>query len=130
AQTGHVLESVRFGLYTADIIDENQCASFFTVEIEDMDCMTTGIAEWTSQGIHILPNPIIDSRFILDLGGVSPDRLEVELIDITGKLVDRWALQYPTERTELYFHDQHTEGIYMLRMSDAQRSITQKVIIR
>jgi PKD repeat protein len=129
-QTGNVLSQVRFGIYTAEIEDVNDCIAFFTSEVEEAACSTTGLQMLDQATWRIFPNPIQDGVFTLDLGDGTLEGLEISLLDITGQVVERWSRINLHGQQEFAMRSTHAEGIYFLRLSDAESSITRKVIIR
>ncbi|NND94253.1 MAG: T9SS type A sorting domain-containing protein [Flavobacteriales bacterium] len=129
-QMGDVLENVRFGIYTAEIADENNCMAFFTVEVEEVECAVTSVEEFTSTNLRIYPNPITGGHFNLEIGRNFYDIVNVSLIDITGKEVQHWTLNAVSGVELLEISNKITEGIYLIQMNDGHKTITNKIIIR
>jgi PKD repeat protein len=132
ATTGSSLAGVSFGIYTAEITDENQCQGLRTVEIEDLDCVgTTGIEELNKIEINmsVYPNPVSGLDFTIAIETTMNEPLDMFLMDITGKTILVDQLSPGVESHRVLLDGNEAEGIYMLQLSNGTITTTKRIVI-
>ena len=90
---------------------------------------TTGFVKQNIENldINIFPNPSINI-IAIQVGQIVLNPLNVDLIDISGKLINR--VQINAGSTIAYFDVQTVyEGAYFIKISNSKKSIIRKVII-
>lgn len=90
---------------------------------------STGIseAEFNGMEVSIFPNPTSD-LIAVQIDGLTHEDLQVDLLDITGKLVSTTVLS--KGRTIAYFDVETVyEGTYIVHISANGHSMTQKIVI-
>ncbi|MDP5171647.1 MAG: YHYH protein [Bacteroidia bacterium] len=90
---------------------------------------STGISDEAFQALNIsiYPNPSSDILAV-QLGGLNQSDLNVELVDLTGKLISSTVIKKGS--TIAYFDVQTVyEGTYLISVSDARNRSTKKVVI-
>ncbi len=131
ATEGNSLSGVSFGIYTAEITDENQCQGLTAIEIDDLDCEgTTAIEELPiGIGMNIYPNPIPGTNFTISLDRSIDRVMNMIIMDITGKtiMVDRLRPGITEHRVAL--DGTEAEGIYLLQLTDGVSTSTERIVI-
>lgn len=90
---------------------------------------TTGINKTTLSdlNINVFPNPVVD-LIAVQIGRVTNDNIQVQLFDITGKLIQEKNIN--TGATIAYFDTQTLyNGTYILKFSDGQNTISKKIVV-
>lgn len=76
--------------------------------------------------VSVYPNPSIDGRFTLELQGLN-GTVNVDVLDVYGRMIQRESMQSaPVANLEI----KAGSGIYLLRVSDSEKVLTQRVIVR
>ncbi|MGK0233236.1 MAG: hypothetical protein ACI9VJ_000506, partial [Salibacteraceae bacterium] len=89
-----------------------------------------GVSEtiFNELNITIFPNPAAD-LIAVQLGSLVFDELQVELFDISGKLIKSTNIKKGS--TIAYFDVQTVyEGVYLVKISNNKKSVIKKVIIK
>jgi hypothetical protein len=77
--------------------------------------------------INVFPNPVVD-LIAVQIGRVINDNIQVQLFDITGKLVQEKSINKGT--TIAYFDTQTLyNGTYILKFSDGKNVISKKIVV-
>ncbi|MEM9023603.1 MAG: T9SS type A sorting domain-containing protein, partial [Bacteroidota bacterium] len=90
---------------------------------------TVGIEDEAAEAINVsvFPNPASD-LIAIQFSGIVQERLQVDLLDVTGKLVNQTVIN--SGQTIAYFDVQTLyAGSYMVRINSSQGAITRKVVI-
>ncbi|MEM7659419.1 MAG: YHYH protein [Bacteroidota bacterium] len=83
--------------------------------------------EISGLGLTVFPNPTSD-LIAIQVNGLVETGLDIQLVDITGKLVDRTSI--PHGSTIAYFDVQTVyEGTYLIVITDGKEKLTRKVVI-
>ena len=91
---------------------------------------TTSISEneLNQLNISVFPNPAND-LLVIQVGNLVKYDLEVQLFDITGKLINKSRIN--TGSTIAYFDTQTLyDGIYIIKVSNGEMQTTKKIIIK
>src|ERR1043165_3990233 len=112
------------GNYTVEITDNNGCSassSSTNVVVSGIENVEAG------QPYVIFPNPASD-LIAVQLKKVVKENCEVELFDITGKLVQRTSVY---QGSTIAYFDTRTlySGDYLIRINMADRSYSRKILI-
>ncbi len=117
------------GTATLKVRGMNDCGyGAFSEEltIDVMDC--TSIGENESPVISIYPNPVND-LLIVDLKGFGPSGIDISIVNILGTSVHVERIDASTEKLRLKT-EYWPEGIYFLRVSGQNNTVTKKIIIQ
>ncbi len=131
AQTGEILENARFGIYSAEITDENLCEGLQVLEIEDALCLgaSTGVNDIEGISLGISPNPVVNGSFSLAYSGYRGKQVQIIMLDITGKTVMTRMLGPTVTEQRIELNDNISEGVYLLQLSDGLQAVTERVMI-
>jgi hypothetical protein len=109
-------------------VSENRKVNIIS-EITTVYNGTSGLSEtrFGNLNISIFPNPATD-LIAIQVAGLVNEKLEVELFDISGKLVSSSQIR---EGSTIAYFDLQTiyEGIYLVKISNEKLSISEKVVI-
>lgn len=88
---------------------------------------STGMNEIEGLDINVFPNPASD-LIAIQIAGMISENLEVELIDITGKVIKKATISPGS--TIAYFDIQAVySGTYIVRISDKTSAFTERIVI-
>lgn len=93
---------------------------------------TPDLAYDQNQGMNVYPNPFSGAAHI-DLQLSESGEVSLELFDLSGKMVDRADLGYQFNGVETVVYTPNVElleGVYLMKVSTAKESYTQKVVYR
>lgn len=84
--------------------------------------------EFNDMNINVFPNPASD-LIAIQIGGLVKESLEIELVDLTGRVVDR--TQINSGQTIAYFNVETIySGTYIVRLSTSNFTTIRKVIVQ
>ncbi len=84
-------------------------------------------SDFDNMAISVYPNPASD-LVAIQIGGLVQEDLTVELIDVTGRLIQQSKIN--AGQTIAYFDVQTVyDGIYLIKVSNDQYSTTKKVVV-
>jgi hypothetical protein len=123
AQTTQTATGLQSGIvYTVTVIDANGCLvsgeSSFSVSTNSISSLNE---------LNIAPNPSTGS-FIVDLRLDESKLIEIDVLDITGKLI-REAAQEASSTTFNFNLEDAPAGMYFINITVGQESMTQKVVL-
>ena len=90
---------------------------------------TSGISEsaFLALDVRVFPNPSSD-LIAVQAGGMVTEKLEIELIDLTGRLISKSSILAGS--TIAYFDVQTVyAGTYLIRISSAEHSLVKKIVV-
>jgi subtilisin-like proprotein convertase family protein len=118
------IEDLGVGCYELKVLNlDSGCELDTIICVDDLTSILSGL---TSEEVYIYPNPVND-RLYLDFQDQSGEILQVELIDITGKV--SYKVEKPASEQRLEIRtDIFPEGLYALRVSGD--SLKKNLVIR
>jgi len=106
-----------------DSIPEN---TFDSLGFHNCDCTTFGFGEnRVYSNVHIYPNPVINGEF--SIKAEEPIE-EIEIIDISGKLIELVILDGRTERIELNLNE-NVKGFYLVNIKLSSGQVQSKKLL-
>jgi hypothetical protein len=97
----------------------------------------TATRPFTGAGIErfqlkVAPNPFsIRTRITLPMHSALPPTVQLEIMNIQGRVIEQLRIDRDLLKTGYYWEaQQHTKGVYILRMTQKAQSFTKKIIIQ
>lgn len=87
------------------------------------------IDEVENQTIHLFPNPVKDGKLNVSLKGFDLDKTDIEIYSLTGSLVHKEIIKNKTN-SGFVLHLGIDAGLYLVKISDGGKSVTQKLIVQ
>ena len=84
--------------------------------------------QWSADSEGIYPNPVVDGHVSIRLPIASQDTLELQLVDLTGKVIRRQQLKGHSEVS--FSVEGVLSGTYLLTVTTPQQRWTRRLIIR
>ncbi len=100
-------------------------ASFEMPPADVLDCSELSVNDSKVSSLQMFPNPVKDKVYFTD--SKLDKNFEVEIIDVTGRLVSTKALKVEGNRTSLDTSTL-TPGVYIIKIKNGQETVTKKLI--
>jgi hypothetical protein len=98
----------------------------YTIEVIDD---TASLDNDTFEGFNLYPNPS-DGNFNLQFDTRSSDRIELQLFDVTGRLVRELLFTNVASRfSESISFENIVKGVYLLKIKNGTNQTTRKLVI-
>ena len=102
---------------------------FLSTGIEVIDD-TASLDNDTFDGFNLYPNPS-NGNFNLQFDTSSPDRIELQLFDLTGRLVKELLFTNTATRfSERISFENTAKGVYLLKIKNGNKQTAKKLIIK
>jgi hypothetical protein len=113
--------------------DPTSCMTGQDAEVEDYTIEviddTASLDNDTFEGFNLYPNPS-DGNFNLQFDTRSSDRIELQLFDITGRLVRELLFTNVASRfSESISFENIVKGVYLLKIKNGTNQTTRKLVI-
>ena len=123
--TGVDYSTMLFGLST---LPEYLGTNFFSINNDFFPLPTLNLKEHNIlQNIIIYPNPTSD-RLNIHFGGLNNQDLEVELLDLQGKIIQRTKINKGQTIGNFDIHNVYS-GVYFVKFSYNGKNLSRKIII-
>ena len=128
-----ILGSTKMRVSTRYNTDPSSCMNNVDGEVEDYTINvvddTASIDDFVFEGFNLYPNPS-DGKFNLMFDTVSSDFVQLQLFDITGRLIREIRYQNITQRfSESISFDSTSAGFYLLKITNGTKQTTRKIVI-
>lgn len=107
-------------LSSADLLTDEKWSDPFAKTSDTED-------EMLKAAIQVYPNPVRES-FTLDLGGLANQEVDLNLMDMSGKLV--WSNQTTGGSQQTFEVGKLTSGVYLLRMNIEGQQVSKKLLFK
>ena len=98
----------------------------YTIEVIDE---TASLEDDAFEGFNLYPNPS-NGNFNLQFNTTSSDRIELQLFDITGRLVRKLLFtNVATRFSESISFENTAKGVYLLKIKNGNKQTTKKLVI-
>ena len=98
----------------------------YTIEVIDE---TASLEDDAFEGFNLYPNPS-NGNFNLQFDTTSSDRIELQLFDITGRLVRKLLFtNVATRFSESISFENTAKGVYLLKIKNGNKQTTKKLVI-
>ena len=98
----------------------------YTIEVIDE---TASLDNDAFEGFNLYPNPS-NGNFNLQFDTTSTDRIELQLFDITGRLVRELLFtNVATRFSESISFENTAKGVYLLKIKNGNKQTTKKLVI-
>jgi hypothetical protein len=113
--------------------DPTSCMTGQDAEVEDYTIEviddTASLDNDTFEGFNLYPNPS-DGNFNLQFDTRSSDRIELQLFDVTGRLVRELLFTNVASRfSESISFENIVKGVYLLKIKNGTNQTTRKLVI-
>ena len=114
--------------------DPTSCMTGQDAEVEDYTIEviddTDSLDNDTFDGFNLYPNPS-NGNFNLQFDTSSPDRIELQLFDLTGRLVKELLFTNTATRfSERISFENTAKGVYVLKIKNGNKQTAKKLIIK
>ena len=128
-----ILGSTKMRVSTRYNTDPFSCMNNVDGEVEDYTINvvddTASIDDFVFEGFNLYPNPS-NGNFNLMFDTVSSDFVQLQLFDITGRLIREIRYQNITQRfSESISFDATSAGFYLLKITNGTKQTTRKIVI-
>ena len=128
-----ILGTTKMRVSTRYNTDPSSCMNGVDGEVEDYSINivddTASINDLVFEGFNIYPNPS-DGNFNLNFITVSSDFVQLQLFDITGRLIKELSFQNVTQKfSESISFDETSAGFYVLKIINGTKQTTRKIVI-
>ena len=113
--------------------DPTSCENSADAEVEDYTVevldATASIDDYVFEGFNLYPNPS-NGSFNLQFDTISYEKVELQLFDVTGRLVRKISYQNETTRFSKNISFKNiSKGIYLLKINNGSKQTTRKLLI-
>jgi hypothetical protein len=120
--TSEDVDSLSAGWYEVVVTDANACTKSFEINV---DFISSNYEMKGLEQIDIFPNPVRDQLFVhLDYQGDSP--LYLQLLNPRGQIL----LQQEAQKNNALEVKDFPKGVYLLRLSNSEQAVTQKILVQ
>ena len=114
--------------------DPTSCMTGQDAEVEDYTIEviddTASLDNDTFDGFNLYPNPS-NGNFNLQFDTTSPDRIELQLFDLTGRLVKELLFTNTATRfSERISFENTAKGVYVLKIKNGNKQTAKKLVIK
>ena len=131
--SGALLGSTTMRVSTKYNSDPTSCMTGEDAEVEDYTIEvideTASLDNDAFEGFNLYPNPS-NGNFNLQFDTTSTDRIELQLFDITGRLVRELLFtNVATRFSESISFENTAKGVYLLKIKNGNKQTTKKLVI-
>ncbi len=128
-----VIGSTTMRVSTRYSLDPTSCMNNVDGEVEDYTINviddTVSIDDFVFEGFNLYPNPS-NGSFNVEFDTVSSDFVQLQLFDITGRLIQQKMYQNITKRfSKSISFDNTSAGLYLLKITNGTNQTTRKLVI-
>ena len=113
-------------VFSVEITDINGCINNDSTTLHVQNCSHSEIIDEEKGDVLVFPNPN-NGEFYVDLVNLTPLNKQVQLIDITGKLVSN---QFTSCENCTLRYQNVSSGVYFLLVTSSHFTITEKLIVK